>query len=75
MATVGNLVVGILAKTAQFERAMDDAFLSQIRRSYDNIEAELTCPVIRVDCEAVDLLSPGARRGVLEQVKSVLGKP
>ena len=73
-ASVATLQARIAARGRQFERAMDEAFLSQIRRSYDNIDGELGCPVIRVDCEVVDLLSPADRRGVLEQVKSVLGK-
>lgn len=71
-ASVATLQSRIAARGRPFERAMDEAFLSQIRRSYDNIDGALACPVIRIDCDAADLLSPAPRRGVLEQVKSKL---
>lgn len=74
-ASVAALQSRIAARGRQFERAMDEAFLSQIRGSYDNIEADLDCPVIRVDCDAADLLASPGRDSVLKQVQAVLQKP
>ena len=71
-ASVETLKSRIVARGRAFERAMDEGFLSQIRRGYDNIEAELPCPVIRADCNAVDVLDLCARRRLLEQVRSRL---
>jgi len=71
-ASVGTLKSRIVARGRVFERAMDEAFLSHMRRAYDNIDAELPCPVIRADCDTVDLLLPRARRRLLQQVRSRL---
>lgn len=71
-APVATLQSQIVARGRLFERAMDEAFLWRIRRCYNNIDGELPCPVIRVDCDAVDLLSPDVRRQLLEQVQSML---
>lgn len=52
MATVGNLVVGIIAKTAQFERAMDrvsrrtDRISRKFRSVGDDLTVGLTLPLV-----------------------------
>jgi len=71
-ASVATVRARIASRGRRFEQGMDEAFLSRIRRSYDKIEDELTCPVIRIDCDEVDLLSPGARRRLLEQAAAKL---
>lgn len=74
-ASVATLQSRIAARGRPFERAMDEAFLSQIRGSYDNIEGVLPCPVIRVDCDAADLLASPGRDSLLKQVQAALQKP
>ena len=71
-ASPATLQARIAARGRPFEQGMDETFLSRIRRAYDNIEGELACPVVRVDCDEADLLSAGVRGGLLAQLAAML---
>lgn len=38
-----------------FERVMDEGFLQAMSRAYKEIAARMTCPVIRIDCDKMDV--------------------
>ncbi len=59
----------IARRGREFERVMDEAFLESLRRRYRRVEAEATCHVIRIDCDAVDLREPAELAGVTQRLR------
>jgi len=51
-----------------FERVMDAAFLSAIRNACNEAAKAAACPVIRIDCDTIDLRQAAARKPIIEQV-------
>ncbi len=66
------LMARIARRGRDFERGMDERFLSTIRRGYNDIEAREGCPVLRVDCDATDLRDVGARAELLAGIREQL---
>ena len=66
------LLARIARRGRDFERGMDERFLSALRRGYNDLEARAGCPVLRVDSAEADLRSAGARAGIIEKIREAL---
>ncbi len=66
------LLERIAARGRKFESSMTAEFLSALKNAYNEAVAGAKCPVIRVDCQAVDLRQPPAVEGVTAQVRKAL---
>lgn len=66
------LLARIARRGRDFERGMDGRFLSTLRRAYNDLEARVDCPVIRVDCNATDLRVAAARGELVAKLREVL---
>lgn len=68
----GELLRRIAARGRAFEKAMTSDFLSAMRRAYRVAAAELSCPVIDVPCDRVDLRERASRQELLREIRSAL---
>ncbi len=66
------LLERIARRGRDFERGIDAGFLSTMRQAYNDLEARVDCPVIRVDCDATDLRDAAARAGLIETIRESL---
>ena len=67
------VLLGRIARRGRdFERGMDDRFLSTMRRAYNDIEARVNCPVFRVDCDTTDLRDAPARAELVTRIREQL---
>lgn len=71
-ASTAMLLERIARRGRDFEQVMTEAFLSSMRSAYDGLVRSVRCPVVRVDCDAVDLLSPAGRGEILREVRALL---
>jgi deoxyguanosine kinase len=71
-ASIATLQKRIGDRGRRYETGMDEAFLTEMRKAYNNIERELPCPVIQVDTDAVDILSVEGRDVLLAEVREKL---
>ena len=62
----------IARRGRDFERVMDGAFLAAMRRAYRAAAAGAACPVLRVDCDAVDVGGAAARADLVRRVRESL---
>ena len=67
-----TLLGRIARRGRSFERVMDAAFLSAMREAYNEAAAGARCPVIHVDCDAVDLSNDSARAEVVRRIRQEL---
>ncbi len=71
-AAEDTLLERIAARGREFEKAMTRQFLSAMRRAYNGVGAEAACPVVRIDCEAVDLRADRQRAAVISKIREML---
>lgn len=71
-AGVETLLRRIAERGRGFEAAMTGEFLARMREAYAAAEGELSCPVLRVDCDAADLRDPAWRAGVAREIRQHL---
>ncbi len=71
-ASVETLLARIVQRGRGFEQAMDEALLSRMRLAYNDIERQCSCPVFRVNTDAIDLLGDTARQELLTEVQAIL---
>ena len=71
-ACADTLLKRIAARGRGFEKAITTQFLSQMREAYNEAAPQQGCPVIRIDCDAVDLTRPDARGELLAQIRREL---
>ena len=67
-----TLLQRIADRGREFERVMDRAFLSAMRRAYNEAAAEMTCPVLRVDCDAADIGDASVRAELIGRIRETL---
>ena len=71
-ATNAVLLARIARRGRDFERNMDERFLSTMRRAYNDLETRVDCPVFRVDCDTTDLRDATARAELLARIREQL---
>jgi len=71
-APVEVLRARIAARGRAYEKSMTDAFLQQMRRTYERIVAEAACPALTLDTAAADPRRPFARAELVEQIRACL---
>ena len=72
-ARESTLLERIANRGRHFERVMTMEFLATMRRKYDEASQAAACPVIRVDCDKVDLLAAFARAEIVAAIRKKLG--
>ncbi len=55
-----------------FERSITVEFLAALCRAHDSAASALKCPVLRIDCDRIDLRQPSARVGLIRKVRKAL---
>jgi len=71
-ASEPTLLGRVARRGRPFERFLDAALLSYLRREYDRAVAAADCPVLAVDCEQCNLLDAAQRQVVLERLRGML---
>ena len=71
-ATPAPLLKRIAARGREFEKAFTPELLSAMREAYNTESQKADCPVIRVDCESVDILQDGTRDELIRQIREQL---
>jgi deoxyguanosine kinase len=71
-ASTATLLERIARRGRDFEQVMTEAFLSSMRAAYHGVVRSVRCPVVTVDCDEVDLLSPAGRAGILQEARGLL---
>lgn len=66
------LLARIANRGREFERGIDERFLSAMRRAYNDLEELVACHVIRVNCDARDLREAGPRAELVEKIREKL---
>lgn len=67
-----TLLSRIASRGRSFEKGIDAAFLAAQRAAYQRVASTAECPVIRVDCDAEDLLQSGPRERLLAGLRETL---
>ena len=67
-ASVATLTGRIAERGRPFETAMTPRFLTAMREAYDAAAQAMPCPVVHVDCDAVDLRDPSWRAGLVGRI-------
>lgn len=73
-ADASTLLRRIAHRGRGFEQALTGGFLETIQRAYEEAVAELTCPVIRVDCGRTDLRQGDERAALIEEIRRRLAE-
>jgi deoxyguanosine kinase len=73
-ATPRTLLARLAGRGRDFERAMDEEFLSGLRADYEIAAARAECPVIFFDCESADFRLPRVRFGLVERIRGELAR-
>jgi len=71
-ASVDTLTRRIAERGRPFETAMTPPFLAAMREAYAAAAGALPCPVIHVDCDAVDPRDPSWRAGLVGRIRGEL---
>jgi len=66
------LLQRIASRGREFESPMTGKFLSAMREAYNEAAREARCPVISVDCDAVDLQDRGGLAALVVQIRRKL---
>jgi deoxyguanosine kinase len=69
-AAEATLLERIALRGRPFERAITPKFLATMRHAYETAAAAAACPVIRVDCDAVDLRQPASQAWLLKELSA-----
>lgn len=67
------LLARLAARGRDFERVMDEEFVSAMRAEYVKAALEALCPVIEFDCEAEDFREADVRAGLVERIRKEVG--
>ena len=67
-ASNDTLCERIARRGRRYERVIRAEFLEQLRSGCDQAAREATCPVIRLDCDKVDLLDSSSRRAIIDEL-------
>lgn len=70
-ASVETLTKRIERRGRRYERAMTAEFLEKLRSGCEQAARAATCPVLRLDCDKVDLLDSSARAAIVDELSSV----
>jgi 2-amino-4-hydroxy-6-hydroxymethyldihydropteridine diphosphokinase len=68
-ASPATLLDRIARRGRSFERAITEDFLSAMRRAYNSAVASADCPVLRVDCDEVDLRQDAPRQRLIREIR------
>lgn len=71
-AAEATLLERIARRGREFERVMDQEFLASMRAAYNEASRRASCPVIRLDCDEIDLRDPARRAPVVWQIGEAL---
>jgi 2-amino-4-hydroxy-6-hydroxymethyldihydropteridine diphosphokinase len=71
-AAPAALLERIALRGRHFERAMTEDFLSAMRNAYNALVREMTCPVLTIRCDEVDLRRPAERADLVERIRDLL---
>jgi deoxyadenosine/deoxycytidine kinase len=69
-----TLLARLAARGRDFERVMDEEFLSAMRDAYARAAAEARCPVIAFDCDEADFREPPVRQTLVAGLRKALGQ-
>jgi len=72
-AAPATLLARLAARGRDFERVMDEEFLSAMRAEYGRAAMEARCPVLPFDCDAADFREPSVRRALVARIQEALG--
>ena len=72
-ASVATLSERIDRRGRAYEAAMTTEFLASMRQAYDDAALRVNCPVIRVDCDATDILIEAEQVEITERLWEILG--
>lgn len=71
-ASVKTLRGRIEQRGRDFEIAFSEQFMDRMRSAHDGVAVPPACRLIRIDCEAVDLLDPPVRAGLVREIREAL---
>ncbi len=71
-ASEQTLLKRIARRGRQYEQAMTAGFLAAMRRAYNDLTEVVACPVLEVDCDAVDLRDASPRAALIERIRREL---
>lgn len=68
-AAEATLLGRIARRGREHEKVMDAEFLAEMRAAYNEAARREACPVIRIDCDAVDFRRDSGRAALLAEVR------
>ena len=66
------LLERIARRGREFEKSLTEAFLVRMREAYNNLDRIVSCEVIRIDSQRIDVRDSDARAALMERIREKL---